>query len=373
MSKNSNNNPQETLIWLNSLVEVVKERTGQDLSGLETTILKGSYYNESYDSIANRYGCSKDHAKRVGSSLWSLLSECFERHFEKRNFRSMLDCLELELSLSQPDRLEQPEGLVPSDSKFYIKRCSIESICLQAVLRKGGLIRISAPPKMGKSSLMRRIVKLAESCHSVCLDLNLSQTETLANLDRFLKWLCLNISRDLKLPSNLEEYWDDDLGCKSSCSFYFEEYLLASIDCPLILALDKLDYLFAYHEIAIDFFTLLRAWHEKSKVDPEWSKLRLILVYDDEPPSIESNKSPFNVGLTISRLDFEVAEIEDLVRRHKLNYSKVEVERLISKIGTHPYIVRQALYELVTQNLSLNEFLQQDLTKRSPYSDYLSS
>ena len=123
------------------------------------------------------------------------------------------------------------------------------------------------------------------------------------------------------------------------------------------MALDKLDYLFANEKISIDFFTLLRAWHESSKVDPKWSKLRLILVYDDNPPSIESNKSPF----------------KDLAHRHKLNYSDAEVEELIKKVGTHPYLIRQALYEINTQNLSLDQFWQQNLIQRSPYKDYLSS
>ena len=381
MSKDSKNNPQERLIWLDSLVEVIKERTGLDLNDLQIAILKGAYNNECYDRIASKYGCSKDHAKRVGSSLWSLLSTCFGQVVDKRNVKVMLDRFKQELYLSQQDRLEPPVGVVPSDSKFYVERLEIESLCLQAIVRKGGLIKISAPAKMGKSSLMRRIIKLAEGCRGVCLDLNLSERKILTNLDRFLKWLSLSVARELKLPPNLEEYWDDDLGCKSSCSFYFEEYLLASTDLPLILALDKLDYLFASEEIAIDFFTLLRAWHENSKVDPKWSKLRLILVYDDNPPSVESNKSPFNVGLTVSQLEFSAAEVLDLARRYGLSWFEVEVNRLISAlseaaplaIGTHPYLVRQALYEITTQEISLNQFLQQDLTKLSPYRDYLSS
>ena len=239
MNKDSKNNPQERLIWLDSLVEVIREKTGLDLNDLQIAILKGAYYNECYDRIASKYGCSKDHAKRVGSSLWSLLSACFGQAVDKRNVKVMLDRFKQELYLSQQDTLDPPVGVVPSDSKFYVERFKIESLCLQAIVRKGGLIKISAPAKMGKSSLMRRIIKLAEGCRGVYLDLNLSERKTLTNLDRFLKWLCLKVARDLKLPPNLEEYWDDDLGCKSSCSFYFEEYLLASTDRPLILALDK--------------------------------------------------------------------------------------------------------------------------------------
>ena len=46
MSKNSNNNSKEISILLDSLVDMVKEKTGQDLNDLQITILKGAYYNE---------------------------------------------------------------------------------------------------------------------------------------------------------------------------------------------------------------------------------------------------------------------------------------------------------------------------------------
>lgn len=362
------NNPEQTLISLDSLVEVIKDKIGQDLNNLQITILKGAYCDESYDRIANKYGCSKDHAKRVGSDLWSLLSSQFGQSVDKRNVKFILERLKQEL---YDDTLELPVGVVPSNSKFYVERKEIESLCLRTIMRKGGLIRICAPSKMGKSSLMHRIINLAEDCRGICLDLHLTDRETLTDLTRFLRWLSLKVTRELKLSSKLEEYWDDDLGCKSSCTYYFEDYLFPQIDCPLILAFDKLDYLFACEEIARDFLAMLRAWHENSKINPTWSQLRLILVYRDNPLPLESNKSPFNVGLTVSLPDFSEVEILDLAHRHGLSWEETEVARLMSAIGGHPYLVRQALHELLAQNLSLEDFLQQDFTKSTPYSNYL--
>ena len=235
------NNTKQTLISLDSLVELIKDRIGQELNNLQITILKGAYYDESYDQIANKYGCSKDHAKRVGSALWSLLSLHFDQAIDKRNVKFILDHLKQEL---YDDTLELPVGVVPSNSKFYVERKEIESLCLRTIMRKGGLIRICAPSKMGKSSLMHRIINLAKDCRDVCLDLHLTDRETLTDLTRFLRWLSLKVTRELKLPSKLEEYWDEDLGCKSSCTYYFEDYLFPQIDCPLILAFDKLDHHF---------------------------------------------------------------------------------------------------------------------------------
>ncbi|KST65520.1 AAA-like domain-containing protein [Mastigocoleus testarum] len=362
------NKTKQTLMFLDSLVEVIKDKIGQDLNNLQITILKGAYYDESYEQIAYKYGCSKDHAKRVGSDLWSLLSSHFGQSIDKRNVKFVLEQLKQEL---YDDTLELPVGVVPSNSRFYVERKEIESLCLRTIMRKGGLIRICAPSKMGKSSLMHRIINLAKDCRGVCLDLHLTDRETLTDLTRFLRWLSLNVTRELRLPSKLEEYWDDDLGCKSSCTYYFEDYLLGQIDRPLILAFDKLDHLFAREQIASDFLAMLRAWHENSKINPTWSQLRLILVYRDNPLPLESNKSPFNVGLTVSLPDFSGVEILDLARRHGLDWKEAEVTKLMGAIGGHPYLVRQALHQVKTQNLSLDNFLQQDFTKSTPYSNYL--
>jgi hypothetical protein len=49
-----------------------------------------------------------------------------------------------------------PGGQVPLDSLFYIEQPA-EADCFKAVLQPGGLVRIKAPRRMGKSSLMSRV------------------------------------------------------------------------------------------------------------------------------------------------------------------------------------------------------------------------
>ncbi|MFP4120191.1 AAA-like domain-containing protein [Coleofasciculus sp.] len=40
------------------------------------------------------------------------------------------------------------------------------------------------------------------------------------------------LTRQLKLKSRLNDYWDEDLGSKMSCALYIREYILAEIDNP---------------------------------------------------------------------------------------------------------------------------------------------
>ena len=63
---------------------------------------------------------------------------------------------------------------------------------------------------------------------SKMLALQLHESFRLA-IDKFLRWLSINVARQLKLAHNLDHYWDEDIGSKVSCTIYFEGYLLEKI------------------------------------------------------------------------------------------------------------------------------------------------
>ena len=350
-------------------IKIVEQKTGEELSRLQIAVLKGAYENKSYKQIANLNGYGADHIRHVGSDLCELLSNCFGRAVNKKNLKSIIKIAEKDLFFKKQNmpELEIPTGIVEINSRFYIERKEIESLCLKTLSKKGGLVKIKALPKMGKSSLMMRIIRLATNCQHVYLNLELADGDTLSDLNRLLRWFSSSVSRHLKLPSKIDEYWDNDYGSKSSCDDYFEEYLLAKDDRPLILAIDKLDVLFEKPVIANEFLSLLRAWHEKSKIDSKWNKFRLILAYEPNPLSLENNNSPLSVGETISELEFSANSVFNLTNKHGLDWSKAEVELLMNKIGGHPYLVRQALYDIATKKINLNEFLELDLKTKEPY------
>ena len=84
------------------------------------------------------------------------------------------------------------------------------------------------------------------------------EAAVLQDLDRFLKFFSSRVSRRMQLDSQIDQYWDDGLGSNTSCTEYFEEYILANCDRPILLALDNADRLFPYGEVAANFFSLLR-------------------------------------------------------------------------------------------------------------------
>jgi class 3 adenylate cyclase len=270
------------------------------------------------------------------------------------------------------------KGQVPLNSPFYVERPPIEQLCYETILQPGALIRIKAPKQMGKTSLMLRILDSARSHNfkSVPLSLQLADADVFATLNQFLRWFCAVVSRSLGLPNRLSEYWDDVFGSNYNCTDYFESYLLAEIDSPLVLALDDVDVVFNYPKIATDFFGLLRTWYEKAKYADKssklWQKLRLVVVHSTEvyiPLNI--NQSPFNVGLLIELPEFTPPQVQDLATRYQLNWGTEEVKRLMGLIGGNPYLVQVALHHISCQDITLEQLLETAIAEDSIYRDYL--
>ncbi len=181
---------------------------------------------------------------------------------------------------------------------------------------------------------MTRVLHHAEQHGYRTASLSFQQADNvrLADLDKFLQWFCAGVTRKLKLPTNkVAELWDYFLGSKDNSSEYFENELLTEFTTPLALGLDDVDRIFEHQEIASDFFGLLRTWHEQGKNNDTWKKLRLVIVHSKEvyiPLNI--NQSPFNVGTAVELSEFTLAQVQELVQRHQLEWTDAQIERLMN-------------------------------------------
>jgi AAA-like domain/Trypsin-like peptidase domain len=275
--------------------------------------------------------------------------------------------------ISQPiAELEYPEGPVPLKSEFYIEHPTIESDYRKEILKSGALILIKAPQEMGKTSLMERILYHGTTKGYKTVRVDFRMAEDFTNLDKFLRWFCLDVTKSLRLGNKLADYWYEDCGSKTNCKSYFEDYILPSINQPLVLGLDNVDLIFPYQIIADDFFSLLRAWHEYGKNMPTWQKLRLVIVHSKEAYVLrDRNQSPFNVGLQIEVPAFNQEQVWKLVQRHGINWIDKQVNELMAMVDGHPYLLRMALYRIARCEITLEEFLQIAPTEEGLYCEHL--
>ena len=260
--------------------------------------------------------------------------------------------------------LESPEGQVRLGSGFYVSYPHLDR-CYGELRKPGGLLRLKSPHKMGKSSLMLRLLETARTdwnYRAISIDLNQTNQRFLPDPEQFMKWFCAAVGRESRIRVQMDEHWDTIFGGNDNATFYFETYLLQPDDRPLVLAIDNLE---------IDLCGLLRGWYERSKTHKLWENLRLMIVHSQEYAQRDIHQSPFNVGFPVELGEFNRVQIEDLMQRHGLNWPGAEIDRFLGLIGGHPYLVRLALYRLACGDFSLDEFLQTAPTEAGIYSDHL--
>lgn len=268
---------------------------------------------------------------------------------------------------------ELPEGKIKLASTFYVERPPNEGNCYKEIEKPGALIRIKAPRQMGKTSLLARILNHARQKQYVIISLNfqLESSSIFSEPTKFIQWLCESVGRKLNLPNRVAERWSCYSSEIGNCTTYFEEYLLSETSSQIVLGLDEVDRTFAYPKLAADFLGMLRGWHEAAKESEVWEKLRLIVVHSTEV-FLDPYQSPLNgVGLGVQLADFTKPQVRNLAQRYKLKWSEDQIERLMTLINGHPYLVRVAMYHVASDELTFDQFLQSAPTEAGKYGDHL--
>jgi hypothetical protein len=162
------------------------------------------------------------------------------------------------------------------------------------------------------------------------------------------------------------------MGALVNSTIYFQGYLLKELSHPIVLALDGVDQLFEYPEVASDFFVLLRSWYEETKDISVWQKLRVVMAHAVEVYiPLPTHRSPFNVGLAIKLPSFNQEQVQDLAKRHKLQLTKSELEQLMKLTGGFPYLIRLALYQSIRLKIPVQTLLQDATTNTGIYQQHL--
>jgi AAA-like domain len=385
------------------LQSVKKILQDKPLGSIQWFVLNQSWLGKTYGEMAEASGYGNNYIKEVGSQLWQDLSVALGKRVTKKNLHLALNKHlqseigngenriqqklgeESSLEMVSPDlfsasKIEFPSGPVALGSPLYINRPPLEELVCQEILHPGALIRIKAPRKMGKSSLLNRMIAYAkeEGYQIVYLDFQEADQDIFACLDKFLRWFCVNVSRQLNLFPCLDDFWDTDMGSKVSCKIYFEAYLLQYIEqSPVVLALNEVHRVFEHPKIAQDFLPMLRFWHEQAKQDQIWQKLRMVVVHTtDIYIQLKFNQSPFNVGITITLPPFTLKQLQNLALRYGLDCAAdsegaKRLAPLQAMVGGHPYLVNLAFYHLCQGEMTLEVLLETASTPVGIYSQHL--
>lgn len=279
------------------------------------------------------------------------------------------------LSVASPALPSFPSGPITVNSPFYIARPPIETQVFEELQKPGALVRVKAPKDMGKTSLLLQTLHQLDQSkyHTVYLCLGQIDYAICNDLNRFLRWLCVSVSRQLQLEPKLDEYWDDDIGSKVSCTLYFRNYLLSQLNAPLVLALDEVNCIFEHPTVAQDVLPLLRSWYEEAKRLPVWQNFRLIMAHSTEVyVPLQLNQSPFNVGLAVQLPSFTLEQVQQLAQRYALDWdSRDAANQLMKLVGGHPALIHVAIYYLSRGEFTLERLLEVAPTSTGIYQHHL--
>ena len=271
-------------------------------------------------------------------------------------------------------RLTSPGGAVRLSDKLYVERLE-DDYLRNEILQWGATITIRAPRQTGKTSLLMRGIHHARQSGAevVFIDGQSLGLDEQSELDSFLRGLAEMLCDELGIDvAQVDEVWNGRLGPQKKLTNLIEEHILPQFDVPIILALDEADALlttsFYQH-----FFGLLRSWHNRRAMSPEWEKFNLALIISTEPYLLidDINQSPFNVGLKLDLSDFDLAQFSQLNIQHGSPLAESAVTEAFNLLNGQPYLTRKLLYLMTAKQQSWATISAQALQDNGPFGDHL--
>jgi hypothetical protein len=167
----------------------------------------------------------------------------------------------------------------------------------------------------------------------------------------------------LQVRNCVRDYWDEFLGHKYSLKAYFLNYLLPCMQSPLVVAIDEVDILFNYPDLAEDFFAFLRTLYEEARNNTTLQKLRFVITHStDVYLPLDNNQSPFNIGLLAELPLLNSKDVDYLATQYNLNLSSIEINQLLQWVGGNPYLIRLALHNIYYKNATFEQIISPKFT-----------
>jgi AAA domain-containing protein/TIR domain-containing protein len=261
-------------------------------------------------------------------------------------------------------------GTVWLDSPFYVMRGSDFEI-KEHLRILGSTIVVSGARQMGKSSLLARAC-LAEGYQPLYIDFQLMAEQNFKDLDSLLRYVAHKLAKLAKTTVTPDEFWDDKAGPIESITGFIEGAILGE-DLSVLILFDEADMIFKC-DYRDQFFSAVRAWHNRRATSNTWKRLSLVIAHSTDPYLWiqDINRSPFNVGYPIKLEEFDFEEICGLNSRYGAPLkTEADVQQLVNLVGGQPYLVRQALYRLSVTGWSMSFLKEVAADEEGPFGDHL--
>lgn len=271
------------------------------------------------------------------------------------------------------------DDALPIGSPYYMERRLIDERCLSAIKEPAAFIRIKGSRKMGKTSLLYRIIEngVNEEYSTIFIDFAGVESETINNFKYLCVWLCQQVTEQLQQEDLINNYFSDAPSHMRATTRYFSQHIL-TLEQPILFAMDNVDKVFENSDVATPLCNMLASWHRQSRVPNtlgrRWAKLRIVLAHaTDVYLDWDINHSPLQgIGYVPDLLDWDSQQIKQFAEIYGVDLTQQDIQQLRGLIGGHPYLVRLAVeYLYDNQGSNIETLLQIATTSASPFNDYL--
>lgn len=238
----------------------------------------------------------------------------------------------------------------PSSRRRYVSRPAEEKEAMRNLALLPGAparpVVLKGPNRLGKSTLLRRLGEMArERGASVfVVDLEQAGKTSKASFDAWMRSFAKLLIHELRGPDVLlDALYADVSPWTAKLTDVLERDLLPRTHGNVVLSLENADAVWGITGIQEELFGMLRVWCEKSSAP--WDRFRLALAVSTIPSLHKDGpqESPWNLAPPIYLTDFTLHQTRALASHVGPVLSDGEAERLLSRVGGHPFLLEAIL------------------------------
>ena len=289
----------------------------------------------------------------------------------QRPFRIVSQSLDRKRSLSATAVLQPadvPTGAIPFDDPNYIARP--QDFQVMELVRVGGRsILLRGPRQFGKSSLLSRMSYYATNLERQVVEIEAAITfssSALASPQAFFLAFAEAISTALNFANRSIQKDPRDL------TDWIEKEVLRRSSKPITLIIDEADRLLM-PSFSEDIFGMFKSW-QSMRARPnkgEWKKLEVFLAMSQKWELSVAAMRGQVFATTFDLRPFDSAELLALVKLYGANYTRADLDVLLTLLGGHPYLSRLAVAAQLPARVSPVAMLSDLLSESGPLTDHL--
>ena len=260
------------------------------------------------------------------------------------------------------------------DSLYVIRECDRKILSL--IKQERALIRVVAPGKMGKTSLLMRVAHKAheQNIRVAFIDFLSFSPGSFNSVNNLWKAIAKRLERALDLPRFVKDNWDDEEETYLNLEDFAKATKLDASEVPSLISIDNIDRVFNTAS-GEGFFSMVRSIHAKSAQNPCWKKIRWLLVSSVDPELYvrDPYESLLNIGTRVELRDFNKAEVVKLAKKYRVEVNEEDIALLHYFLNGHPYLTQLALFYEAQGKATLSEIVETGIDENMIFREHLNN